>query len=57
MDGLTATKNMQDIANQFKLLKQEGADASEVFTNIGNAMTAVSKNMTYDFAKLVGELM
>ena len=57
MDALTASKNMQDIANQFKLLKQEGADASEVFTNIGNAMTAVSKNMTYDFAKLVGELM
>ncbi|MCI7205341.1 MAG: hypothetical protein MSA15_05020 [Clostridium sp.] len=56
MDALTASKNMQDIANQFQLLENEGAKASDVFTHIGDVMTAVSKNMTYDFAKPLANL-
>ena len=56
MDALTATKNMQDIANQFQLLENEGVKASDVFTHIGDVMTAVSKNMTYDFAKPLANL-
>ena len=56
MDALTATKNMQDITNQFQLLKNEGVKASEVFSHVGDVMTAVSKNMTYDFAKPLGNL-
>ena len=47
---------MQDIANQFQLLENEGAKASDVFTHIGDVMTAVSKNMTYDFAKPLANL-
>lgn len=56
MDALTATKNMQDITNQFQLLKNEGVKASEVFSHVGDVMTAVSKNMTYDFAKPLANL-
>lgn len=56
MNALTASKNMQDIANQFKLLEDEGSEASEVFTHIGDVMTSVSKNMTYDFASGIQEL-
>ena len=56
MDALTASKNMQDIANQFALLEKEGAKASDVFTHIGDTMTAVSRNMTYDFAKPLANL-
>ena len=56
MDALTATKNMQDITNQFQLLKNEGVKASEVVSNVGDVMTAVSKNMTYDFAKPLANL-
>ena len=56
MDALTATKNIQDITNQFQLLKNEGVKASEVFSHVGDVMTAVSKNMTYDFAKRIQEL-
>ena len=56
MDALTASKNMQDIANQFQLLENEGTKASDVFTHIGDVMTAVSKNMTYDFAKPLANL-
>ena len=56
MDALTATKNMQDITNQFQLLENEGVKASEVFSHVGDVMTAVSKNMTYDFAKPLANL-
>lgn len=56
MDALTASKNMQDIANQFQLLENEGAKASDVFTHVGDVMTAVSKNMTYDFSSGIQEL-
>lgn len=56
MNALTASKNMQDIANQFKLLENEGSEASEVFAHVGDVMTAVSKNMTYDFASGIQEL-
>ena len=56
MDALTATKNMQDITNQFQLLKNEGVKASEVFSHVGDVMTAVSKNMVYDFAKPLANL-
>ena len=56
MDALTASKNMQDIANQFQLLESEGVKASDVFTHIGDVMTAVSKNMTYDFSSGIQEL-
>lgn len=56
MDALTATKNMQDITNQFKLLENEGAKASEVFSHVGDVMTAVSKNMVYDFSSGLQQL-
>lgn len=56
MNALTASKNMQDIANQFKLLEDEGSEASEVFSHVGDVMTSVSKNMTYDFAKPLANL-
>ena len=35
---------------------KEGSEASEVFTHIGDVMTSVSKNMTYDFASGIQEL-
>ena len=56
MDALTATKNMQDITNQFQLLKNEGVKASEVFSHVGDVMTAVSKNMVYDFSSGLQQL-
>ena len=55
-DGLSATKNLQDIANQFKMLEKDGANAGEVFSHIGDVMTNVSKNMVYDFATGLQEL-
>lgn len=50
MNGDETTKSIQSIVNQFKLMQEEGANAGEVTSHVGDVLTAVSQNMTYDFA-------
>lgn len=56
MNGLETTKAVQSITNQFKLMEDASANAGDVTSHVGDVLTAVSKNMKYDFAGGIKEL-
>ena len=56
MTGEETTKSLQSVINQFKLMSVEGANAGEVTSHIGDVLTKISQNLTYDFADGIKEM-
>ena len=56
MSAIETTKNIQSIANQFKMLDEQGNLTGEAITHIGDVLVGVSKSMKMDFTQGVQEL-
>ena len=56
MSAIETTKNIQSIANQFKMLDEQGNLTGEAITHIGDVLVGVSKSMKMDFTQGIQEL-
>ena len=57
LDTTSTTKALNTVSNAFKLMAEDGSNATEVTERIGDVLTSVSKNMQYDFGAGIQELV
>ena len=57
LDTTSTTKALNTVSNAFKLMAEDGSNATEVTERIGDVLTSVSKNMQYDFGSGIQELV
>ena len=57
LDTTSTTKALNTVSNAFKLMAEDGSNATEVTEHIGDVLTSVSKNMQYDFGSGIQELV
>lgn len=57
LDTTSTTKALNTVSNAFKLMAEDGSNATEVTEHIGDVLTAISKNMQYDFGSGIQELV
>lgn len=57
LDTTSTTKALNTVSNAFKLMAEDGSNATEVTEHIGDVLTSISKNMQYDFGSGIQELV
>lgn len=57
MDSMEVTSAVQTALNAFKLLEEAGGNAEVATMRFGDGITAVARNLSYDFAKGIQEII